>query len=173
MFYIKYILWASVVYIGRVSSFYYQLKTSFSYLMQIWQLVIVLRQPVNISVTIFSNSTKLTNYVVSSHFRAETKRNKHRFFSFLLGTTRNEVVSFCFSEKQELPKVVSTFSALRCSNIRGWLYLKTFVVWTNLNSSTNVTVVAFTTFFHRSKASANKIEVIFSSFKVLLNLLCA
>ena len=31
--------------------------------MQIWQLFNVLRQPVNISVTVFSNSTKLANYL--------------------------------------------------------------------------------------------------------------
>ena len=31
--------------------------------MQIWQFFIVLRQPVDISVTVFSNPTKLTNYI--------------------------------------------------------------------------------------------------------------
>ena len=36
-------------------------RNTFRYLMQIWQLFIILRQPVTISVTIFSNPTKLTN----------------------------------------------------------------------------------------------------------------
>ena len=31
--------------------------------MQIWQLFIILKQPVHISVTVFSNLTKLTNYI--------------------------------------------------------------------------------------------------------------
>ena len=38
---------------------------SLTSLMQIWQLFIVLRQPVALSVTVFSNPTKLTNYVLS------------------------------------------------------------------------------------------------------------
>ena len=51
-------------YKDRVPSFYYLLKTYYSYLMQIWQqLFIVLRQPAAISVTVFSNPTKLTNYL--------------------------------------------------------------------------------------------------------------
>ena len=38
---------------------------SFSQLMQTWQLFIILKQPVHISVTVFSNLTKLTNYLLS------------------------------------------------------------------------------------------------------------
>ena len=38
-------------------------KTSFSYFMQVSQLFVILRQPVPISVTVFSNPTKLTNYL--------------------------------------------------------------------------------------------------------------
>ena len=51
------------VYIDRVSYFYSLLKTSFSELMQIWQLFMILKQPVHISVTVFYNLTKLTNYL--------------------------------------------------------------------------------------------------------------
>ena len=47
--------------IERVPYFYYLLKLPFSYALQICQLFIVLRQPVDISVTVFSNLTKLTN----------------------------------------------------------------------------------------------------------------
>ena len=50
-------------YIDRVPSFYYLLKTYFSQLMQIWQLFIILKQPVHIPVTFFSNLTKLSNYL--------------------------------------------------------------------------------------------------------------
>ena len=39
--------------------------------------------------------------------------NKRRSWSVFLGTTRNEVVSFRISEKQETTKVVSTISASR------------------------------------------------------------
>ena len=39
------------------------IKLPFSYFMQIWQLFIILRQPVDISVTVFSNTTKLNNYL--------------------------------------------------------------------------------------------------------------
>ena len=39
-------------------------KIPFSHLMQIWQLFIFLRQPVANSVTVFSNWTKLTNYLL-------------------------------------------------------------------------------------------------------------
>ena len=39
-------------------------------------------------------------------------RNKCLFWSFLLGMTRNQVVSFWISEKRERTKVVSTISAM-------------------------------------------------------------
>ena len=48
-------------YIDRVPYFYSQLKIPFSCPMQIWQLFIVLRLSVTISVTVFSNLKKLTN----------------------------------------------------------------------------------------------------------------
>ena len=38
--------------------------------------------------------------------------NEGRFWSFLLDTTRNEVISFQISEKRETTKVVSTISEL-------------------------------------------------------------
>ena len=51
-----------LMYILRQSPIFLLLtKTSFTYVMQIWQLFIILRQHVTISVTVFSNLTKLTN----------------------------------------------------------------------------------------------------------------
>ena len=54
---------SNLSYIDRVPSFHYKLKTSFRQLMQIWQLFIILKQPVHISVTVFYNLTKLTNHL--------------------------------------------------------------------------------------------------------------
>ena len=52
---------ALMVCIDKVPSFFINKKIPFSYPMQIWQPFIILRQPVDISVTVFPNLTKLTN----------------------------------------------------------------------------------------------------------------
>ena len=52
---------SELVNIDSVPYLYYQLEILFSYLIQIWQLFIIRRQPVTISVTVFSNQTKMTN----------------------------------------------------------------------------------------------------------------
>ena len=64
--------------IDRVPSFYFQLKTSFSQLMQIWQLFRILKQPAHISVAVFYNLTKLTNYlfIFAIEIQADIQLNK-------------------------------------------------------------------------------------------------
>ena len=54
-------------------------------------------------------------------FLAETTLYNSRSWSFLLGTTKNEVVSFRISEKQEMTKFISTISESRILFIVTWL----------------------------------------------------
>ena len=66
-----------IVYIDRVPYFYYYLKLPFSYFMQILQLFNVLRKPVAISITVFSNPTKLINFLFISPIELKVHYSIH------------------------------------------------------------------------------------------------